>query len=311
MLRSIPWLVRTSWLMAVLAVGFCIALLLDSRMIDGAPAWLKPMKFAVSLSIYGFTFAWILRRLTAWPRLGAVAAWITTATALVEMGLIGMQAGRGVASHFNTGTLLDAAVYGVMGVAITIQTLTAGVVSLALWRQPFSDTAMGLALRLGLAMTVIGGGTGGLMSRPTEAQRLHMEAAGGMRRTGSHSIGGEDGGAGLPALRWSTEHGDNRVAHFLGLHAMQAIPLIALITRRRMSGRPRSIVVAGAAGSYGALFVLLLAQALAGQPLTAPAGWMAHALTFWAVATSGLMGFAWVASRRVTAPILPPANKIT
>lgn len=309
--RSITCLIRTSWLMALLAVAFGLALLFDPRTIDGAPAWLKPGKFAVSLSIYGFTLAWMLRRLTAWPRLGALTAWLTTTAALVEMGLIGMQAGRGVPSHFNTSTSFDIAVYATMGIAITVQTIAAGVVALAMWRQPFSDRAMGWAMRLGLAMTVIGGATGGLMTRPTEAQRPHVEAAGGMRRTGSHSIGGEDGGAGLPALRWSTEHGDIRVAHFLGLHAMQAIPLVAVFTRRRMSDRSRSIVVAGAAGSYGALFFLLLAQALAGQPLTAPAGWIAPALTLWAVATAGLIGFAWVDPRRVTAPILPPAKEIT
>jgi len=34
---SVNALIRTSWLMAVLAAGFCIALLLDPRVIDGAP----------------------------------------------------------------------------------------------------------------------------------------------------------------------------------------------------------------------------------------------------------------------------------
>jgi asparagine N-glycosylation enzyme membrane subunit Stt3 len=311
MSRSIDFLIRTSWAMAVLAAAFALALLFDLRTIDGARAWLKPAKFAVSLSIYGFTFAWMLRHLTEWPRLVSLAAWLTTAAALVEMGLIGMQAGRGVPSHFNTSTPFDFAVYATMGLAITVQTVAAGVTALAMWRQPFSDRAMGRAIRLGLAITVIGSSTGGLMTRPSEAQLAHMDAAKEVRHMGSHSVGGDDGGPGLPGLRWSTEHGDIRVAHFFGLHAMQAIPLVALFTRRRMSDRSRCIVVAGAASSYTAFFLLLLSQALAGQPLTSPTGWIARALILWAMAMAGLIGYTRVAVRQVTAPSLPPKKETT
>lgn len=311
MSRSLRSLTFTSWLMAVLAVVFGLALLFDPRTIDGAPAWLKPAKFAVSLSIYGFTFAWMLRQLTSWPRMVALAAWLTTVAALVEVGLIALQAGRGVPSHFNTGTAFDAAVYGTMGFVIMVQTLSAGMIAVAMWWQSFPDRAMGWAMRVGLALTVLGGSIGGLMTRPSEMQSASLVTTGTMPRAGSHSVGGEDGGAGLPVLRWSTEHGDIRVAHFAGLHAMQVLPLVAFFTRRRMSGRSRTVVVLGAGFSYAALFILLLAQALAGQPLTEPSGWILVALGIWAAATAILLWHAWHGSRQRASSVSSPPDKST
>ena len=89
-------------LMAVLTVVFGAAMLLDPRTIDGAPAWLKPAKFAVSTAIYSATLAWVLTHLPGWPRLRRVAA-VTTATVfVVEVALIAVQAGRGTYSHFNS-----------------------------------------------------------------------------------------------------------------------------------------------------------------------------------------------------------------
>lgn len=289
-------LVRSAWLMAALSVLFGVLLLVDPRVVEGAPAWLKPLKFAVSIGLYSATFAWVVRALTGTPRLARLAVTTTVATLLVEMALIGLQAARGTTSHFNTSSLFDGAVFTVMGLAIAAQTLVALAVTVALFRQPFTDRAMGWALRLGMALTVAGASTGGLMTSPSPAQIAEFKATGAMPRAGGHTVGAPDGGPGLPGTGWSSAHGDLRVPHFLGLHAMQALPLVALLVGGLRRERARVVAVLGAAASYAGLFVILLAQALGGESITAPSTTTLTALGAWAALSAGLALAAWRAA---------------
>ena len=60
---------RPLLMLAVLLAAFSLlGLWLDPRLITGAPAWLKPAKFAVSTAIYAFTLAWVFSYLREWPR---------------------------------------------------------------------------------------------------------------------------------------------------------------------------------------------------------------------------------------------------
>jgi hypothetical protein len=280
-------------LMAVLAVGFGAALLVDPRTIDGAPAWLKPAKFAVSTAIYSATLAWVLTHLPGWPRLRRVAAVTTAAVFVIEVALIALQAGRGTYSHFNASTVLDGAIFSIMGTGIVVQTLAALAVTVALWRETFADRARGWALRLGMTIAILGASVGGLMTRPTAAQLAAARDTGTMPRVGAHTVGAPDGGPGLPGTGWSLEHGDLRVPHFIGLHAMQVLPFIVLVAARRVRDRARARIAVGAGLSYAALFGILLVQALLGQSVALPAGAIAAALGVWAAGTLAFALAAW------------------
>ena len=66
--------------LAIAAVG----LIVDPRLITGAPAWLKPAKFALSIAIYVFTLAWSFTFLPDWPKTRRIVGWVT---AIVMVGL--------------------------------------------------------------------------------------------------------------------------------------------------------------------------------------------------------------------------------
>jgi len=270
MWQTSPGLIATAALMQIVLVVALVGLAVDPRIITGAPAWLKPAKFAVSITIYTITLAWIFTLLPEWVRTRRVVGWLTAVTMVIEIAIIGGQAWRGTTSHFNVGTVADAVLFTIMGTAIFIQTFATIAVAVALWRHRFEDVAVGWALRFGMIITIVGALTGGFMTRPTAAQLDAARAGERMTIAGAHTVGAPDGGPGLTGTGWSTEHGDLRVPHFVGLHALQVLPLVALwLGRLRVRGRLRERLVLMAAAGYAGLYVMLLTQALRGVPLIA------------------------------------------
>ncbi len=255
-------LTATGILMMPLLVFSLIAIFVDPRMITGMPAWLKPAKFAISISIYTLTLAWIYRYLPEWPRLRSVTGWITAVVMVLEIGIIDLQAARGTTSHFNVGAPLDSALFMIMGVAILIAWLASIAVAVALFRTKLADPVMGWALRMGMLITVLGASIGGMMVAPTSTQMAQARESHHMAISGAHTVGAPDGGPGMPGTGWSKEHGDLRVPHFFGLHAMQILPLIAWLWKPK---RANAMIVAG--GAYALVWILTLTQALAGRPL--------------------------------------------
>jgi hypothetical protein len=282
-----PVLTAAGLLMLLPLAASLAGLLVDGRLIAGAPAWLKPAKFAVSTAVYMLTLAGIFTLLPDWPRTRRIVGWVTVVILVLEVALIGTQAWRGTTSHFNVGTVLDGTLFAIMGSAIVLQTLTSLAVAVALWRQRFNDGALGWALRFGLIITILGASTGGLMTRPTSAQVETARATGRMPTVGAHTVGAPDGGPGLPGTGWSLEHGDIRIPHFVGLHAMQILPLLALVLqRRRVNDVARVRLVWVAAASYAALFAILLWQALRGQSVVQPDGTTMGVLLVWTAVTA-------------------------
>jgi hypothetical protein len=245
-------LTATALLMLFLFAGSMAGVVLDDRLIMGAPAWLKPAKFAISTAIYCGTLAWLFRYIQVWPRFVRLMGWAVASILFLEVAIIDIQAARGVASHFNVGEPLDRTLFQIMGTAIIMAWLASIGIMAALFRQEFDNPAWGWWLRLGIFVTVLGSATGGLMVTPTPPQLEALRAGEAVGVVGAHTVGATDGGAGLPGVGWSTEHGDLRIPHFLGLHALQILPLIGwLISRRPVNrgDRKESSAAFAAAGS--------------------------------------------------------------
>jgi hypothetical protein len=291
-------------LYVVLIPIYVTAAILDPRLITNAPAFVKPLKFILSTGIYVATFLYLLTLVEGRRRWVQIAANLTAFGLLIENIIITGQAIRGIPSHFNTMTALDSALFGIMGSIITIVALFNLLLAIWLIFQRLPNRVIAWGLRLGILISFAGMLVAFLMTSGRSPNQIAQMEAGQMPASiGAHSVGVEDGGPGLPFVGWSTEGGDLRVPHFIGLHGMQVLPLLALFLSRRRSLSQRqqlTLVVAGGAAYLGWL-ALLTWQAMRGQSIVAP-----DALT-WS-AYGGLIGFAIVivvitlASMRQPAP---------
>jgi len=282
-------LTATAGVMLAALAACALGLLVDPRLVLGAPVWLKPAKFALSIAVYSLTLAWLFGYLPSFVRTRRIVGRATTIALLLEMAIISGQAARGTTSHFNVSSTFNATLFAIMGIAIVAQTLSTVAVAVALLRQQFEDRALGWSLRLGMVLTIAGAFIGGAMTRPTEVQ-VRMMQAGDVTVSGSHTVGAPDGGRGMPVTGWSREHGDLRVPHFVGLHALQVLPLLALALRRmRISSQKRVRLVVTLGASYAALVGILLAQALHGRPFLALDACALAAVGGWAAVTGLLI----------------------
>ena len=291
-----------------LFAGTIIASLLDARILTGAPIWIKPMKFAISSMLYTATLAWMMSYIDGRNRLVKFLAGAITLTLLVEIGLIVMQAIRGVRSHFNQTTPFDQTVFSAMGTLIMIVWLLSLIAAILLLRQRLGNPAFSWGLRLGLLVALIGAILGFSMTIPTEAQIASFETDTPTNFIGAHSVGVPDGGEGLPFTGWSTEGGDLRIAHFIGLHALQILPLAAIFINRRFRHlnefRRASLVWIAALGYLG-FIVLFFWQALRGQPLIAPDTTTLAALAALVTAVIGAAGIVILSHRQPATDLNP------
>ncbi|MGW4828626.1 hypothetical protein ACWEOG_13675 [Amycolatopsis japonica] len=283
---------------AVITVLCVLAMLIDQRTLNGAPLWAKPFKFAVSATLYFFTWSWLVSLL---PKFRRTASWLANVLVVIfgaEYALVIFQAARVRASHFNNSTPLDNTIFQVMGGMIAVLWVVNLVLTIAVMFTRIPDLATAWAARIGAILGMIGISLATLMSSPTPDQQALLDATGQSAMIGAHTVGLPDGGPGLPILGWSTVGGDLRIPHFLGLHGLQALPLLALVLGVLAARYPRLrddvlrlrlVVIAGV--GYAGLLALLTWQALRGQSIVSPDSQTltAFALLIAGVAFSGLI----------------------
>ena len=212
-----PRLVVFAALMLAAMLPAALALGLDDRLLRGVSVWVKPLKFMLASAVLALTTAWFAHHLQAAARRGRALralAWTLIGSATFEVAYITLQAALGQASHYNVGDAFHGVMYTLMGLFALSLTATQPWLAWLLWRHGDHSLppAYRLALLLGLGLTfVLGAGAA------IPLASLQPPA-----------------GVGLPVVCWSLTGGDLRVAHFIGVHAGQALPLAgwALVVAR-------------------------------------------------------------------------------
>lgn len=267
-----------------LAVVFTALMALDGRMLLGRNVWTKPWKFATSIAIFTGTMGWILPSLSLSNQVERLATTVIGGAMTIEIALISTQAARGVASHFNDSTPLDTAVYAVMGITITISSL---VVAYVLWRvvrdPPNLAPSYLWGIGIGMFVFVIASFEGWLMVSQ-----------------GGHGVGVANDAPGLPLINWSITGGDLRVAHFIGLHALQVVPLAGYILSKwaALSTRNSVIAVNVVGILYSGITVVTFIQAILGHPLVTSVitPWLPASLAAGVLLIGSVCGTLWLAA---------------
>jgi hypothetical protein len=229
-----------------------IAMFVDDRSLDGAGVWTKPLKFELSLAIYAATLALMIPLAGGGFERSRAARWlvgIMASGSAIELLWIILQAARGERSHFNEQSTVGQAMYGVMGVFAVAFVLVPIPLARWAWRERVGGLRAGIVAAVALNL-LLGGVVGAWLSTMK-----------------SHFIGGDGTDAtGLPVVGWSTTGGDLRIAHFVGLHAMQAMLLVGILTARLRPEIGERVVLL-AAGAWSTMAGWLFWMALRGQPV--------------------------------------------
>ena len=250
----------TALVVAALIMPTLGALLIDERTIYDASVWDKPLKFELSLVIHLVTMGLVIGAIA--PRLQSgwlvrTLALVTAFSALGEVLYIVLQAARGRASHFNSETPVEIAMYGLMGVGAVLLVVCAFALGLVVARSPRDGLGQGAKLGVVLGLTVGASLTlviAGLMSS-------------GVVDGPGHWIGGARSDAqSLPLVGWSTTGGDLRVPHFFATHMMQVLPLLGLAADKMAPGAAKILVYVGTVVGF-AIVAATFTQALMGWPL--------------------------------------------
>jgi hypothetical protein len=215
---------------------------LDDRSWSGPISWRKPFTFGVSFGLTLATLAWVTTYLRLAPKRRAWLLGGLAVISVVEVSGITVQAWRGVPSHLNTSTPVNAAIAYTLAAGGAGLVLVLGTLALvALRGHIVGPTDVVLAVRVGFALLVVGLLSGiamiarGTIVRRTDGAKAAYAAAGFLKDL-----------------------------HGVTLHAILVLPLLALALRRtQLDPTTTHRIVACASAAYVTAAVALLALNLA------------------------------------------------
>jgi hypothetical protein len=178
-------------------------------------AWFKPLKFALSTFLFAWAMAWYCFYLKDFnPK---IFNWTVILLLGFEIVYITIMASMGKTSHYNTSNAFYSAMFSAMAVAATIVTLYTGYIGYLFFKADFPELPSHYvwSIRCGMILFVIFSFEGFAMG-----SRL------------SHTVGAINDNSNIWILGWSRAFGDLRVAHFIGMHALQVLPFLSYYVLR-------------------------------------------------------------------------------
>jgi hypothetical protein len=232
------------WVCQFIAILFLIFTKITSTQVYGVNAWYKPFKFAFST----FTFAWAMAWYCSYLPDFNIKFFNWTIIVLLgfEIIYIAIQAGKGQLSHYNVSSSFYSAMYSLMALAASLVTIYTAYVGVLFFKYSFPELPNYYvwAIRLGIIVFVIFSFEGFAMG-----SRMN------------HSVGALNDNSNWFILGWSKTVGDLRVAHFIGMHALQVLPFLSFYVLKNTKW------TIGLSVLYGLLALMTLIQALQGKPL--------------------------------------------
>lgn len=231
---------------AVCLIASCIFLILAKTtqvQVFGVNAWNKPFKFAFSTVLFSWSMAWYCYYL---PDFNISRFNISVVILLgFEIFYIAFQANRGQLSHYNLSTPVYATLYSLMALAASAVTVYTAYVGYLFFINDFPNLPSNYiwAIRFGIILFVIFAFEGFAMGA-----RLN------------HSVGAMNNNSNWFIVGWSKTVGDLRIAHFIGMHALQVLPILAFYSR---SNKVTWIVIL----LYSLLTIATFIQAVKGKSI--------------------------------------------
>ena len=239
---------ETLFYYGLVCLGFSILFLILTKIthtqVYGVNAWYKPFKFAFSTFLFSWSMAWYCSYLSDFNI--RFFNWTVIVLLGFEIFYIAFQAGRGQLSHYNVSTPVYSVLYSLMALAASAVTIYTAYVGFLFFKNDFSNLPNYYlwAIRLAIILFVIFSFEGFSMG-----SRLN------------HSVGALNDNSNWFILGWSKTVGDLRVAHFIGMHALQVVPILSYYVLKNTK------LTIGLSVMYGLLALFTLIQAMQGRPL--------------------------------------------
>jgi hypothetical protein len=231
----------------LLSIVFIVLTKFTDTQVYNVNAWFKPFKFAFSTFLFAWAMAWYCYYLPDFNI--KLFNWSVIILLGFEIVYIALQASKGQLSHYNLSTPVYAALYSMMALAATLVTLYTAYIGYLFFKNSFPELPdyYVWAIRLGISLFVLFSFQGFLMG-----SRLN------------HSVGELNDNSNWFIVGWSKTVGDLRVAHFIGMHALQVLPFVSYYFIKNTKA---TLIVSIL---YGCLALATLYQALMGKPFFAP-----------------------------------------